>query len=150
MPATPSQLRRPVVVAHTVTFGDGVDVTFQFDRNKITDAWLQEWSRLEEERNTSAINEMLVDLVVSWDVVNDDGSPYPLTAEAIGFLFTLPDKGRLVQELMRASVPSESEGKASSVPGSTPSLDSVPLPQTPQNGHTPSPSPEPSASPSTT
>lgn len=113
MPATPSQLRRPIVVDHTIDFGDGATVLFRFDRNKITDAWLQEWSRLEEDRNVSAINEVLADLIVSWDVQNEDGTPYPLTAEAIGFLFNLPDKSRIVQELMRASVPGEAEGKAS-------------------------------------
>jgi hypothetical protein len=146
VPATPSQLRRPIIVNHTVDFGDEVTVKFVFDRNKITDAWMQTWVRLESEPDASGkLNEMLADLVVQWDVVNEDGSPYPMNAEAMGTLFSLPDKGRIFQELVRASVPSDAEGKASSAPTSIPSSDST-LPQAPSpNGTAASPSPELSA-----
>ena len=54
--ATPGQLRRAVVVNHTIDFGEGdfgegVTVNFVYDRNKITDAWMNQWTLLETERN---------------------------------------------------------------------------------------------------
>lgn len=150
MPATPSQLRRPRVVSHTIDFGDDVMVRFDYDRNKMTDVWMDEWTRLETEADTPRLNEMLADLIVSWDVVNEDGSPFPMTAENIGYLFALPDKAHVFQELITASVPSRAEGNASSERSSMPPSDSTPPPQTPQNGPATLPLPAPSASPSPT
>jgi hypothetical protein len=146
MPATPSQLRRPVVVNHTIDFGDGVTVKFVFDRNKLTDAWMNEWTRIENERNAPQMNAMLDDLVMSWDVLEEDGSPYPKNPETIGFLFTIGDKGRIFEDLIDASVPSRAEGNASSERTSTPSSASTPPQETPPNGTVPSLSPAPSAS----
>lgn len=151
MPATPSQLRRPIIREHTVDFGDDVTVTFVFDRNKITDAWMQEWIRLESEPDATAkLNEMLADLIISWDVVNEDGSPYPMNAGSFGALFSLPDKGRVFKELVTASVPSSEEGKASSAPTSTPPSDSTAQGTTPPNGTVGSPLPPSSVVPSLT
>jgi hypothetical protein len=151
MPATPSQLRRPIIVDHTVDFGDDITVKFGFDRNKITDVWMREWVRLEQEPDaTSKLNEMLADLITGWDVVNEDGSPYPMTAEAIGVLFSLPDKGRIFQELVEASAPSRAEGNVSSAPTSTQRSDFTEQVATPPNGTVTSPLPELSAAPSQT
>ncbi len=150
MPATPSQLRRPVVVNHTVDFGDGVTVKFTFDRNKITDAWMEEWTRLETEQDISTLNQALNDLILAWDIQEEDGTPYRKTPETIGYLFALPDKGRIFRELVEAAVPTRAEGNASSEPSSTPQSASAEPQQTPPNGATPSASPPVSASPSLT
>ncbi len=150
MPATPSQLRRQILVDRTIDFGDGVTVTFRFDRNKMTDAFVKQWTQFETDKNTEAINSVLEGLIVSWDVVNDDGTPYPPTAENIGFLFTLVDKGRIVSDLLEASVPSRAEGNASSEPSSIPPSVFTEPQLTSPNGPAPSPSLQPSASQSTT
>jgi hypothetical protein len=150
MPATPSQLRRPIIIDHTVDFGDDVTVTFRYDRNKITDAWMREWNELERSQEGHSMNEMLVDLLHGWDVVNEDGTPYPLTVESLAYLFNLPDKMRLIGELVTASAPSDAEGKDLSAPTSTAPLVSTEPPPTLQNGTLTSPSPAPSASPSPT
>lgn len=146
MPVTPSQIRRAIIREHTIDFGDGVVVTFRFDRNHITDSWLSAWTQNETSGNTNAINGALAELIHGWDVVNDDGTEFPPTAENIGYLFSLSDKGTIVRELMQATVPGEAEGKASSVPSPTPaSASTEPLPTSP-NGQAPSPSPALSAS----
>ena len=111
MPATPSQLRRPILVDRTVDFGDGVTVTFRIDRNKITDAWFRQWQNLEADMNVAAVNDMLADLIHSWDVVNDDGTPYPVSSANISDLFSVPDKGRLVEAFMEAVGAGERRGK---------------------------------------
>jgi hypothetical protein len=113
MPATPSHFKRPRVVNHTIDFY-GVDVKFVYDANKLRDSWIQEWSALEEESQGGKLNEMLDDLIISWDIVNDDGSRFPKTAETIGDLFTIPDKSVVLRELMTAVRPSSEEGNASS------------------------------------
>lgn len=150
MPATPSQFRRPIIVDHAVEFGDGVAVTFRFDRNKITDAWMREWTRMEEAQDVNALNTALADLIESWDMVGDDGQPFPPTAENISYLFNLPDKAFVIGELMRASVPARAEGNASASTSATPATASTPSPVSPPNGLAPSPSPAPLASPSPT
>lgn len=149
MPATPSHFKRPKVVNHTIDF-DGVDVKFVYDANKLRDSWISEWSALEEESQGGKLNEMLDDLIISWDIVNDDGSRFPKTAETIGDLFTIPDKSMILQALMTAVRPSSEEGNESSTssvvlaPAAEPSkLDSPSSP----NGLETSISPPVSASP---
>ena len=93
--ATAGQLRRAVIVNHTIDFGDNVTVKFVYDRNKITDSWMGQWEQLEAERNAPLMNAMLDDLILGWDVTNEDGTPFPKTEENIGFLFALPDKARI-------------------------------------------------------
>jgi hypothetical protein len=147
MPATPNQVQRQKIVSHTVDFGDGVTVDFSFDRNKITDAWFDRWGQLEKERSSGALNVVLHDLLLGWDMVNDDGSPYPLTPENLR-IFSIPDKGLIVEELMRAAVPQRAEGEGSSAISSTPSTPSMEQPASHPNGPQPSLSPAPSESPS--
>lgn len=146
MPATRSQLRRPVIVEHKVDFGDGVEVMFRYDRNKITDAWVREWTRHEEEQNAGALNEVLGDLIEAWDVLNDDGTPCPITADMIGELLSYPDKIKVLQELMTASVPSRAEGNASSASSASPSTDSMQEQPSSPNGSDTSGSPSVSES----
>jgi hypothetical protein len=148
MPATPSQLRRAIVIGHTVDFGDGVQVTFRYDRNKITDAWVKQWTEFENQQDVGAMNEVLADLISGWDIQNDDGSPYPVSAESIGFLFSYPDKIKVLQELMTAPLPTAEEKKGSSGPTNTPSSDSTEQAPNSPNGSETSSSPLPSTAPS--
>jgi hypothetical protein len=149
MPAI-SQLRRPIIIQHSVDFGDEVVIAFRYDRTKITDAWLRRWTELETAENIGAINSVLAELIEGWDVTDDEGAPFPPTAENIGFLFNLNDKGMLVRELMQASIPSRAEGNASSAPTSILPSASMEPPTMHQNGLVTSPSPAPLVSPSPT
>lgn len=144
----PSQIRRAIVVDHTIDFG-GVEVTFRFDRNKITDTWMNAWTALENEQATGAINIALADLIEDWDIRNEDGTPYPPTPENIGYLFSLSDKGRIVKELMTAGEPTRAEGEDSAATSSSAKPSSTVPPESPQNGLAPLLSQTPSASLST-
>ena len=148
--ATPAQLRRPVIVNHDVDFGDGVTVKFVYDRNKITDAWMAQWERLESEQAAPQMNAMLDDLITSWDITNEDGTPYKKDPDSIGYLFALPDKGRIFEELVKAAIPSRAEGNDLSERSSMPQPVSTPPAPTPPNGPAPSVSPEPSTARSLT
>jgi hypothetical protein len=149
MPATRGQIRRPKHVQHTVDFGEDVSVTFTFDANKITDAWMDEWTRHEEESNVPQINAMLADLIETWDILEDENGPaVPVSADEVGALFSLPDKLMLMREF--CGLPQDSEGNASRNISSTQSSDSTSTPASHPNGQQTSATPEPVASPSLT
>jgi hypothetical protein len=159
MGATRSQIRRARVIGHRVDFGEGVVVTFWYDRNKMTDVWMADWQEHERQSNAPKLNEMLADLIDRWDILENEGGPFiPVSAEAIGELFSLPDKLELMKEFMTAGVPTSAEGEASSGLSSVSPLEqstdsTAPQPErVPQlpNGDQPSPSLEPSRSPSPT
>lgn len=112
MPAV-SHFRKPRVVNHAIDFyGEGVK--FVYDANKLRDSWLNEWAALEAQSDGGKLNEMLDDLIIAWDITNDDGSAFPKNAETIGELFTIPDKTTILRELMTALNPTSEEGNASS------------------------------------
>lgn len=141
-----SDLTRPKL-AHAVVDVDGEIVNVTFDRNKVTLAWAKEAQRAESEGDADAIAQSLSDLIHGWDLTNDDGSPHPPTAANLAALPV--ELLKLVgDEIQNASVPSRAEGNGSSVPPSTPPLDSEALAQTAQNGAVTSPSPTGSAAPS--
>lgn len=145
MPATRSQIRRPKLVDHTIGFGDGASVTFTFDANKLTDAWMDEWQQAERDPDTSLLNLQLADLIERWDILEtDDGPPVPVTAEEIGKLFSLRDKLELIREFV--GLPSDAEGNASRNTSSTPSTASTSTPEPRRNGQPPSETPAPSES----
>jgi hypothetical protein len=150
MPATPNSLRRPKLKTISLDFGEGDCVSFTFDRNKITDAWMEDWDRLEQERDIALMNEALADLIIAWDIVNEDGSPYESSAEHIGFLFNIADKALILREMITATAPTEAEKRGSSKLSSTPSSDSTEQAPNSPNGSETSPLPAPSASPSPT
>jgi hypothetical protein len=151
MPVSKAQIRRARVIGHTVDFGEGVEVKFWYDRNKITDAWMKDWTLQEEQANAPRMNEMLFDLINRWDVVEEDGGPeVPVTVETIAELFSWPDKIYLMKELMTGGLPSSEEGNGSSEPSSSPVATSSDQAETSPNGPQPSPLPAPLASPSPT
>jgi citrate synthase len=145
MPATREQVRRPKIIDHTVDFGDGVMITFSFDANKMTDEWMDEWTRHEEESNVPQLNAMLADLIERWDILEHEGGPtIPVSAEEIGKLFALPVKLRLMREFL--GLPSDAEGNASTNTSSTPSSTSSSMQESLPNGLSASTSVPPSAS----
>jgi hypothetical protein len=149
MPATPSHFRRPRVVNHTIDFF-GVEVKFVYDANKLRDSWINEWAAIEQKSDGGKLNEMLDDLILGWDIRNDDGTEYPKSTETIGELFTIPDKSIILRELMLALNPTEDEKGGSSEPSSTLSTDSTAPAETSPNGSETSQSQTVSASPSVT
>lgn len=147
MAATRSQVRRSKIVSHTVSFGDGVEVAFTFDANKMTDGWMEDWTKHEEDTNIRQLNAMLADLILSWDILEEENGPVvPITPEEIGKLFTLSDKFNLLKEFV--GLPSDAEGNASKNTSSSASSDSSLTQVSPPNGQSPSPTPTPVASPS--
>lgn len=132
-------LTRQKLVDHVVDIGDGEQVTIRFDRNAVTPAWVAEASARDEQQDPLSLPKALADVLVDWDIT-DDGAAFPPTAENVAVLGYGVQKV-LLQEIMRAAVPGEAEGKASSGPGSTQSSVSEATPSL--NGQATSPSPEP-------
>ncbi len=144
-----SELTRAKPVDATIDLGDGDVINLSFDRNKVTPAWVALAQKRDEEQDTLSLPKALEDVIVSWDVTNDDGSPFPPTAVNVAVL-SYPAQSDLLRRIMEQAVPSRVEGNASPVPSSIPLSDStVPQPISP-NGPVTLPSPELSASPSPT
>lgn len=145
MPAL-SQITRPKLV--TTQFGEeSAMVTITFDRNKITqELFALIFESTEDPRKTC---ELLGGVIEEWDLVNDDGTPYPPTRDNLTAL-PIAVMTSLVEAVGRSAVPSDDEKKGSSAPSNIPPLVSTPPPSSSQNGPVTSSSHEPSASPSTT
>jgi len=112
MPALES-LTRPKLV--TVAFShDGEVVTIRYDRNKLTTGLL---ASVQEAEDARALAEMYATVIEAWDVTENDGSPFPPTADNLA---------RLPLEVLRAlglairDSPTSEEGKDSFGPSSTP------------------------------
>lgn len=147
MPGTLSSLSRPELVTFTAALGDE-SVSIVFDANKQTLRNELKAKREIEAGNTEAIVDQLAGLLVSWDVVDDDGKPVPLTKDV---LLDLPSKVivAISEGIGEASTISSAEGNASSTPSaSQPSSTSTQDSQSSPNGSDTSSSPAPSAAPS--
>lgn len=140
---------RPVeLVTTTLRLNDQDAFTVEFDRNKVTRQWA---NSADNREGVFGMYEALCEVVTRWDVVNDDGSEYPLTPENMGALnFSLAEEGEIIRQIMVAAAPSRAEGNASSKPSGTPLGTSSPPPLTHQNGAPTSTSPALSASQSQT
>lgn len=126
---------------------EGESVTIVFDRNKITSAWARQVRAGLEAGEINAAAQALVEIMVSWDVEDDNGVNIPPSVEILDKLPVVALM-RLEEAIGEASVPSSAEGEASSAPSPGPSTtSSEPAPQ-PLNGQAPSPLPVPSGSPS--
>jgi hypothetical protein len=132
-----------------VDLGDGDSVHIVFDSNKITPAWVQESKEREEARDALSLSKSLASVLISWDVTQDDGSPFPPTKENIAVL-SYAAQSALTTKILEASLPSDAEGEVSSERSGSPLTDSSEPAPTHQNGAATSPSPEHSASPSKT
>jgi len=139
-------LTRPKPVTATVDLGDGDAITLTFDRNKVTPAWTQLASERDEQSDALSVPKALADVLLEWDVVNDDGTPFPPTVTNIAVL-SYPAQKALLQQMLRAAVPSDAEGKDSPAPPPMLSSGSVAQVPTFPNGQVTLPSPAPSESP---
>jgi hypothetical protein len=74
-----SELTRPKVVTRTIELADDETITVEFDRNKVTPAWVGEARARDDAQDGLSLPKALAGLILSWDVTNDDGSPYPPT-----------------------------------------------------------------------
>lgn len=144
MPAISSRTR-PKPVRATIDFGDDAPITVVFDRNRVTPRWLDQARQKAEANDALATSTMLAEVILEWDVTEEDGTAYPPTAENLS-VFPISDQSHLLQRVVAESVPSDAEGKSSSVQPSTPSSVSEDPPATYPNGLVTSPSPVPSAS----
>lgn len=144
-----SDLTRQKPVSATIDLGDGDTIEVSFDRNRVTPAWVTLAQQRDEAQDTLSLPKALEDVILSWDVTNDDGTAFPPSAANIAVL-SYPAQSELLTRIMQAAVPSSAEGNASPVLSSTAPSDSEELRPTPQNGLVTSPSPVPSASPSAT
>jgi hypothetical protein len=149
-------LQRPRPTTAVIEMGEGDQVRVTFDRNKITSEWDRENRRQAEDPTGGTLAKALADVILMWDVTEDDVPLSPTVANIERL--SIPAQGDLFYRIMKASAPSDAEGEVSGAlssqsqlepqPGSTPqSPERVP---TPQNGQEPSQSPAPSASPSPT
>lgn len=143
-------LTRQKPVETIIDLGDGDAVAVVFDRNRITPFWVADAQRRENESDALTLPKALADVMISWDVTADDqGGAFPPTPENIGVL-SVSAQGALLEQIMRAAVPSDAEGKASSGTPSIPNTSSLERPALLQNGQPTSPSPSASTSPSPT
>lgn len=147
MPAL-SSVTRPFPVTVRVPIGDGEVVELVYDQNAMTRGWVK---RLGSETGVGAVEALsaaLIEILLSWDIVNDDGTPTPITAEVLADLplaFL-----RRVDEAIELTMPGSEEGNASRTTSSTHTSDSSRTPVSPPNGQEPSQSPKPSDVPSVT
>ena len=141
MPALGS-LTSPKIVTVTFTYDDET-VTISYDRNKMTTNLL---SRVQESNDPAVIADVFAAVIHEWDVTEDDGSPFPPSAENLGKLPLAALK--LLSEAIGNSPPSE-EGKDSSGPSSTQPGTFAEQARISQNGPGISSSPAPSVFPST-
>lgn len=144
-----SELTRQKLKDISIDLGDGDSITLTFDLNGVTPAWVSETQRRDQEQDVLSLPKCLSEVIIKWDVTNEDGSEYPPLAENISVL-SYGAQSRLLTQIMTASVPSDAEGNASSGTPSSASSSSTQSELTSQNGQLTSPSPAPSASPSPT
>lgn len=147
MPAISNRPRR--VVAATIDLGEGFVVNVRFDAAALTPAWMRDATRTGNESDALQMAAAVADVVVEWDVTNDDGTAYPPTVDNLA-VFSFAELGAFVEKMIEASTPSRAEGNVSASTSATPELDSTSSLVNPQNGQALSPSPAPSASQSLT
>lgn len=103
MPVTLSKM-----AANTASFSmpvgdDSVTITYYPQRvSEKTYASLQvlaDQENTDMEQNTHALNDVLISLVASWDVLRDDGTPVPITHDALPEV-PIPFRGQVVNAIM--------------------------------------------------
>lgn len=138
-----SELTRVKPTPFHVDLGDGDSVQGMFDRNKVTPAWVTNG------RQQQFLSEALADVIIEWDVTNEDGSQFAISAENMAVL-SFDAQARLLEIIVGEAVPSRAEGNDSSAPTSTAHSTSTAPPPTAQNGTVTLPSPTLSESLSST
>jgi len=103
----------------------------------------------DEVNDPLSLAKALSDLILDWDVTEDDGSPFSPTPENLALL-AYPVLNTLMERLILEYQPTRAEGEGSRNSSSTPSTVSDPSAENHQNGQEPSSLQLPSTSPSTT
>ncbi len=146
----PTLSNRPQkIVGAAVELGPDYIVNVRFNASALTPAWVRDTQRRADDSDPLSMAKAVADILVEWDVTNDDGSPYPPTADNLA-VFSFVELGAFVERMIEAATPASAEGNASGNISATPAQDFTSLPATPQNGHTPSVSQSPSESVSLT
>lgn len=145
MPALDS-LKRPDPVTVTVDFG-GETVTVTFNQNAMTKRWVKQIQAGLEAEDIETSSRSLVDLIMSWDILDSNGAPVPVTVDVLDDL-PLPFLRAIDEAIGDASNLSSAEGNASSKPAPKESSDSTPTGEASPNGSETSTLPESSAVPS--
>jgi hypothetical protein len=147
MPARNS-IKRSDPVRCQVEFG-GETVQVVFDRNAMTQRWVKQMQETPASVDVEIASRSLADILLEWDIVEEDGTPTPITVPVLAdlplaFIFALDEA------IGEAGVPGSEEGNASKTISSTPSSASTGKQESPLNGPQPSVTPALSASPSLT
>ena len=149
MPATRSHLTRPKPRQVVVDLGDGDIINVVFDSNRITPAWMRDAETRDSERDALSLSKALAEVIMRWEVTDDDGSVFEPNADNIAVL-SYPAQAQLLERIIEAAIPSSAEGEGSRNTSFSPSTTSVVEPVSLPNGRAPSISQEPSTSPSST
>lgn len=143
-----SAIKQADPVSYTAQMGPE-SVTVTFDAALMTGRWERDVNRAIQAADSEKVVEMLFGVFISWDVVDDNNQPVPMTSEV---LLDLPNKAllNLMNGMRDAAAPASEEGNGSGSTSSIPDTASISLPVSPPNGLPTSPSPPLSASPSPT
>lgn len=123
----------------------GESLTIVFDRNRITQNWMDRVAEATEQNNLSGIAKAVLEVLISWDVVDDDGVKLAPSLEILAQL-PLSSFIELNGAIAEASIPSSEEGNDLGDTSSIHSTGSTEMQASPPNGQQPSPSPSPSES----
>jgi len=121
-----SSILRPELVTDTFDIG-GEPVTVTWNKAHITLRWMH-WVD-----DTDHLAAALAEVIHDWDVTNNDGDPFPPTADNLGLL-PMTVINQLCVALSRSSTPADVEGKNSSGPSSSPPAASTQQAETSPNG----------------
>ena len=134
----------------TVTFGfEDESLTISFDRNRITQRWLNNVGKGMQDDDPSSIARLVLEVLIAWDVEDEHGNRLEPTVDLLEQL-PLTAFMELTKAISEAAVPASEEGEGSSEGLSRPVSASLENSPPLQNGPQPSPSPQPSASQSPT
>ena len=146
MPVSRSHLTRPRPREVVVDFGEGDTLSITFDSNAITPAWMYRVEVIQNEMDSMLLSRQLADIILGWDLVEENGSEFPPTAENLAVL-SYPMQTTLLGKIVEAAMPGSEEGNASMNISDTPTPASTSEPENLLNGQQPSGSQKPSDAP---
>ena len=134
----------------SVTFAlEDESLTISFDRNRITQRWLNNIAKGMVDDDASSIARLVLEVLLAWDVQDEHGNQLEPSVDLLEQL-PLTAFMKLTEAISKAAVPASEEGEVSSEGLSRPVSASTETSPPLQNGPQPSPSPAPSASQSPT
>lgn len=132
------QIRREKRIEFPVEFVDGLVIGVVVDKNRTTPAWQNSIGK--DASDLDAAN-WIAEVVVDWDVEDDNGMKLPINGESIYHNFDNDDINDFMREIRAVLTPSRAEKNESSQPSSEkPSTQASEPPSTYQNGSENTPS----------